>query len=559
MGFDPDKYLASSGVTQQSQSNSFDPDKYLSKTPIQEEQKDPIQEFKEGITPVETFATKLLGPLADEGLGAAGAVADYLTGKYKDWDTAYRVNRNTARGAFKLAEEQNPKSAILGDVGHGVATSFVPGLGVTKLAKGASLGQKALQGLQAGSRAGAYYGFGASEADNLKDMALDTAKGTVTGAGVGAVTPVVLDTAGKAIKNAPSFASKLIFGTPFDASKRYIARPNQVNSAPTIMEYAKTLPNKLSNISDDIAEGSDEFMGSLSPSRNNNGVPVTNVVRALRKDRFSEGATEKLNSKARALIEKARDRQALGADVTNPNNMSEVEVKNFIRGLGKEGKFLKSNMSPDEAAINKAYSNVSGLLKENNPTYAAGVKDVAEKINLKKDLIKKFGLERKVGGGWQESDRTGSALRQIGKMNRVDKGRVTDEMQRLGYAAKDELEDVIAKQRIETPWTLGSRNVNVGQGLGFAMDKATGMPGVFTAMGTAAGAGADVAGGFLNKNFILKPAAFINKLANTPNAQKFAIPLQKALDRGSASYGATYYMLSRDPEFQKIIGSGSDE
>ncbi len=109
--------------------------------------------------------------------GALKEIANKFGAHFSDEDIEqYRRERDASRGLDKEAKEANPKSFLAGELGGGVATSFVPGVG---LAEGAGLlktaGSAALQG--------AAFGVGGSEGENIGQIARDAA----VGAGAGAV------------------------------------------------------------------------------------------------------------------------------------------------------------------------------------------------------------------------------------------------------------------------------------------------------------------------------------------------------------------------------------
>ena len=124
--------------------------------------------------------------LADEGVGFLKAVGkrvlssdeDSAGGFYED----YRKERSTERVKNQQAEADNPGSYILGNIGGGVATSFIPGAGFLNAGKGASL----LKQAGAAAKGGALYAAGASNADLTKGEVGEFASDVGTGAALGA-------------------------------------------------------------------------------------------------------------------------------------------------------------------------------------------------------------------------------------------------------------------------------------------------------------------------------------------------------------------------------------
>ena len=129
--------------------------------------------------------------LADELTAGIGAAKDVLTRKdysplsASDWRDAYKGWVGTVRRADKEAKEANPMTYGAAEIGSGIATSFIPGARVLNPSAGAS----AAKMVGTGAAGGGLAGFGYSEADNLGDLAIDTAIGAGIGGAAGAVVP----------------------------------------------------------------------------------------------------------------------------------------------------------------------------------------------------------------------------------------------------------------------------------------------------------------------------------------------------------------------------------
>jgi hypothetical protein len=113
-------------------------------------------------------------------------------------DKTYQQLRDEYREGDEIAREANPKTFMGGELGAGVASSFIPGVGaVGAIQKGANLGKV----LKAGATMGALSGFGASDADLTKGdiggAAKDVGMGALMGAGGNAVSMGV----GKAVSS----------------------------------------------------------------------------------------------------------------------------------------------------------------------------------------------------------------------------------------------------------------------------------------------------------------------------------------------------------------------
>lgn len=129
--------------------------------------------------------------LADELTAGIGAAKDVLTRKdysplsASDWRDAYKGWVGAIRRADKEAKEANPMTYGAAEIGSGIATSFIPGARVLNPSAGAS----AAKMVGTGAAGGGLAGFGYSEADNLGDLAIDTAIGAGIGGAAGAVLP----------------------------------------------------------------------------------------------------------------------------------------------------------------------------------------------------------------------------------------------------------------------------------------------------------------------------------------------------------------------------------
>jgi hypothetical protein len=136
--------------------------------------------------------------LADEISSGVGALKDIATQKrlrmnLEDFMEAYEAQKSATRRADREAGERSPIAYNAGNVAGGIAASALPGMRLLNPKTGATYSTVA----KAGAAGGALSGLGYSEADNLKDMALDTAKGAALGAGLGVAAKGVVDNAPK--------------------------------------------------------------------------------------------------------------------------------------------------------------------------------------------------------------------------------------------------------------------------------------------------------------------------------------------------------------------------
>lgn len=177
--FDPDKYLAERSP----QTGGFDPDAYLSSKSGQGSKVSPqISPVESAIRGAAQGAT--LG-FADELTGGAEAAGDVLSGKAKIQDLIdkYRQHRDESRANYTAAQQANPNTYLGGELGGGIATAFVPGLGGASVGKAAALGAAA--------------GLGGSTGDITKgevlEPALKTGGGALLGGAIGKAADVAFN------------------------------------------------------------------------------------------------------------------------------------------------------------------------------------------------------------------------------------------------------------------------------------------------------------------------------------------------------------------------------
>lgn len=151
---------------------------------------DPIATPGEDVSKLESFgrgaAQGASFGFADEVVGLGHALfgsKDYAGQRYKQ-------NRDEYRAADKRAQEANPLTYGAGGLAGGIATSFVPGLGI---AKGAGLAKTALSA----GKMGFVSGLGASEAEDVPGQLLDAGGSALISAGTAGLLKGVMDRAPK--------------------------------------------------------------------------------------------------------------------------------------------------------------------------------------------------------------------------------------------------------------------------------------------------------------------------------------------------------------------------
>jgi hypothetical protein len=116
------------------------------------------------------------------GQGATFGFLDEIMGGLKSTfgDQTYEQARDEYRENDRIAQQANPVTSMVGNVGGSLASSLIPGMG---LAKGASFAQE----LGLGAKLGALAGAGNSEADLTKGDVGGLTKNALEGAAIGGV------------------------------------------------------------------------------------------------------------------------------------------------------------------------------------------------------------------------------------------------------------------------------------------------------------------------------------------------------------------------------------
>lgn len=470
-------------------------------------------------------------------------------------DKSYEEERDDIREKNRIAQQANPLSYFGGNLVGTAATMAIPGANV---AKGASM----LGGVGKAAALGGLAGYGASEAQDVGGQLKDVALGAgLSGAVQGGVQALA--------KAAPTIGKKglnVLTGVPEDTTERYLANPQAVNSAKTLPELAETIPGKLGEVVDDIPELSQSATSMLSGTRSaDKGIKLGAVIGELDDIMSRSSDPSKLGVIARErdnLIQQSLQRAGSVDGNALADTLTEQEVKGLIKKLADQADFKNPLPSSDVAAINSASGRINALLKAQNPEYAQEVSKVAERINLKEHLIRKYGLEKKPGGGYTATDRTSAALKDLGRSGKMDRAKVAEELSAMtGGDLKEDVLNTMAKESFSKDMTRGSRNVNLGALFGHAAGKtgagaaAGGLAaGPFGALaGGVVGATVDKYGGQIGKK-VLDGTMIIQKLSSSPMGQKFIKPIQDAMTRGPEAVAATHYLLAQtEPEFRKAV------
>ncbi len=300
-------------------------------------------------------------------------------------------------------------------------------------------------------------------------------------------------------------------------------------------------------------------------------------------------ANRKVNVDTNEMIPKNLDVDRalaqISEEVDRVGTVSEKELKDLTL------KYIDGNINyePKSSAdievnntLKEVRRRVDGILKQNK-NYEQAMKEVAPRQNLLDSILPKYGLDEKMTGGLQESDRLTGAIKKLGDERKIDTARDFINLGRLandnplqelkggaGLVREARLRSLV--DRNEAGVTNGSRNVNTFTALGRAIlpRLVTGAAGgtVGGIVGGDAGAAAGATAGFMidkqgrniAKNLLLSgvPAKSIIENTVQPGVSKIAQfsgtqfypAFVNAMRTGN--YIATDFILNTNPEYRAI-------
>jgi hypothetical protein len=525
-GFDRKAYLkqASSDVLTsdgQSKPAGFDRMAYL-KSATNPHTQDKYTEVESGLMGAAQGAS--LG-FADELEGAARATYEKLSDPFSDsFKKVYEAKRDTARERYDIAESQNPKSFMAGEVGGGLATAFIPGAGV---AKGASLlGSAAKMAAMGGVTAAGLSKHSAYKSpDDLEAFAKDVGLGAATGGITQAAT-------GGLAKAGPALYDYL----KSTAAQRAVKAATGQNKA--VIKKA-------------VKSGTLQSMGKHLLEEGDDGQSILSWVdKAETLGEKTEGARREYGKKIGEIakqidtaIPKAISGEKVGMEILAeaekiPNLPHLTSLKNQIKQTADQV-FDMGDLSFSDA-------------QELKNQFKKQMQDHTQEISKKEmhgkiyDVFKKNMEETADIIAETHQDEN---VRQLLKNYKSDKARYAT-MKTLSEAAKDR-EAANLANRFVSPSDYGT-----GIGTAIAASVASGgasLPAI--GLGLAA-AGANKVARTYGSAFAAKT---LNKaadiLAKTPEVLGQNAPiLKKALERGGASFAMTHQLLmAKDPGYQSLF------
>lgn len=180
--------------------------------------------------------SKLESTLRGVAQGATFGFADELAGVAElIAGGSYAQGRDESRAAFAAAEKANPRTYLGGEVGGGILSTFVPGLGWL------NAGKTAVAGLATGAAAGAATGLGRSTADTVTGQALDVAKGAAVGGVLGGAIGGVLQAVSRSKLN--DVGKRILMDGELESVAA--GRPSSPTNRAAIEEFLNTGDNSL--------------------------------------------------------------------------------------------------------------------------------------------------------------------------------------------------------------------------------------------------------------------------------------------------------------------------
>lgn len=344
--------------------------------------------------------------LADEGVGVLKTIGSWALSGPDDEPSAseligtYRKERDAERLKDATASRDQPAAYILGNVGGGVASSFIPGAGLMNVAKGAKFGTKMLQA----GKIGAATGFGTSNADLTQGDAEGVGRDMIVGAGAGLLTQGVISAGGKVLqsikpKEAAKKLTNVFLNTPEEITETYINEgakaaktggQNAVLTAPLRYELAQEIEEKgIKGLKKLVGEGSKESREILA--REGKTFKASELAQLL------DDKADDLIQKAEGVLDDPGEMAAYNWLKSTaekykkaPNQeLSTNRLKKFVQSIDKAKKWdigAGNFADVDDVVKGDIRKTVDTILKEGSEEYTKQMGQVAKDARLLGDL-----------------------------------------------------------------------------------------------------------------------------------------------------------------------------
>ena len=336
---------------------------------------------------------------ADEISGGAEALWEKAKGDPTAFGELYKKFRDESRSNFKKAQDANPDEYLAGEVTGAVGTAFVPGMGGANLVKLAAMGGAA--------------GLGASESETIGGQLVDTGKGIVTGAALGAAGKLAGAGASKVLSKArqpigetlKEFAEERAFkalGPVKKHADEALAKGNlkQIGRQALDEKIVTPLASKekmLDRISEKITSTADELDSVLDKVQSGAGLSADGAAKLESAKFVPAKAAEEIKSLIRAkypdIPAKVLEPRLNVIDdwLSSDKAMSIKSAQSFKKQMNdfiNDKSYWMSNPNASQEALVGVQSSIRKGIEKNADAYAEAV---GEKAGQVKQTNKKLG------------------------------------------------------------------------------------------------------------------------------------------------------------------------
>jgi predicted phage tail protein len=317
-------------------------------------------------------------------------------------------------------------------------------------------------------------------------------------------------------------------GPSLEAINTRLSRNPEIISAKPFDVLAREIPDDVQKLSDIISKQSGDALDTLSTSKfMMEGAKAKDaILNAVRSAREGLGRSV---SDASVGAKKALDRYAYRLKRLG-NTVSESELGQIVRDIDNDIDWDAADQKPLNGALENIRTKIDGMLKTNNPEYAAAMEPVAENMRLLKKSERLFNLKRDIGKGYRPGNNTAAALKGAIKETRVDSQDVLTKLKEVtGRDYLREAENASMAEAFTGGRAQGSRRVNlgamVGAVLGGGAGHFTGSTPAGMIMGGLAGAYLDTQGGTIAGKLI---DAYVKGRGAMPSMSPVAALIERA-------------------------------
>jgi hypothetical protein len=423
-----------------------------------------------------------------------------------------------------------------------------------------------------------------------------------TALGTGAIAPDVANAPMQAAENLGSkIGSSIVGGAKAGAKKLFsagtgvsedainarLANPSAIENAAPVSDLQHKLADSMTTLQNQITEGDNQAWKTLSKSyvpkelgytSEDRAIPketVQDILDSVKKDLsvFGGGLVGKSAKQAAATLDDLSNdidtvgkysggkiKSLLGADSAIPKNqfLPETTVKGIIQSLDQNIDWNDPAAGPINNALENARTQLDDILKKQNRAYAKAMEPVADKMNLKADMQKQFGIKSVPGQGFVPGTSTQSNLANVLGNN---KSIAQNTLDRLKQHTGDDFLGQVQNAKFNKEFqpglrAQGSRRTAAGAVIGGAIGKLTGSPTLGAAAGATTGFMMDTQGGPIAAKildaFSGGSQGLLAPYAN--QVQKFAPQLIRAMNEGAPSLSvANEELMNRDPDYRQWI------